>query len=430
MSDMTIPQPEQPGESLPVHWKRLAILFLVSQTISLFGTMLVQYAITWHIVLVSKSGVAQMVSILVAFVPTFLLSPFGGVWADRHDRRRLMAIADGGIALVTLALALMYQLGQDSLVVLFVALALRALGTAIHTPAVGAFVPQLVPPGELARFNGIQQSIQPVVMLVAPALAGLLLSVAPIQAIFFIDVATAAVAIFILLVFVKVPPHAGVGQAAARGYFHDLREGLRYVREHSFLTRFFLFCTAFFLMAGPAAFLTPLQVVRSYSGEVWGLAAIEIVFSVGMIAGGLVMTVWGGFRNRVHSMMAATLVFGFTTIAFGLQPWFWLYLVAMGICGVSMPLFNAPATVLLQEQVDPGYLGRVFGVMTMISSIVMPMGMLVYGPLADAMPIEWLLVATGIGLVLTGFALGLSKVLLTHGAPRPTAQAPTDGQAE
>jgi DHA3 family macrolide efflux protein-like MFS transporter len=198
-----------------------------------------------------------------------------------------------------------------------------------------------VPPEQLARFNGIQQSVQPLVMLASPALAGLLLSVAPIQAIFFIDVVTAVVAIGILLFAVKVPFPVKVDpHKAPTGYWHDLRQGAVYVRDHSFLKPFFAFCVVFFFLAGPAAFLTPLQVVRSYQGEVWGLAA-------------------------------------------------------MGLCGIAMPLFNVPSTVLLQEQVEPSYLGRVFGIMTMISSIVMPLGMLVYGPLADAVPIEWLLLAHG-----------------------------------
>ena len=124
------------------NWKKQTVMFLTSQTISLFGTSLVQYAILWHVTLNTQSGLMMMILIICGFLPTFFLSPFAGVWADRFDRKKLIIISDAMIALTTLILAILFIMGYDALWLLFVMSALRAVGTAVQTPAVGAFIPQ------------------------------------------------------------------------------------------------------------------------------------------------------------------------------------------------------------------------------------------------------------------------------------------------
>jgi len=170
-------------------------------------------------------------------------------------------------------------------------------------------------------------------------------------------------------------------------------------------------------MVTPVAILTPLQVTRSFGGAIWRLTAMEVVFSVGMLAGGVLIANWGGFRNRVRTMAFSTLIIGITTLLLGVVQNFWLYLGIMATIGVSLPLYNTPATVLLQEKVESGYLGRVFGVMGMISSGVMPVAMLAFGPLADTVRIEWILVGTGLMLVVLAFALQVNKPLMKAGEP-------------
>lgn len=403
-------------------WKKKTFLFLSSQVVSLFGSTLVQYAITWSILLETQSGAMMTISILCGFLPTFFLSPFAGVWADRYNRKVLIIVSDAAIALSTLVLAILFMLGYGEIWLLFVVSVVRSLGAGIQTPAVSAILPQIVPTEKLTRVNGLFGSTQSAVMLVSPMAAGALLGLASIQSIFFIDVVTAAIAIFILAFLLRVPTHAKALEARAAGYFSDLREGFAYIAGHSYVKAFFLYCTLFFILVAPAAFLTPLQVARSFGDDVWRLTAIEMVFSVGMMAGGAVMASWGGFRNKVRTMMLASFVISLCTLALGLVPVFWLYLVIMGLFGVTMPVFNTPAMVLLQQKVEENFLGRVFGVMGMISSIMMPLGMLVFGPMADVMRIEWLLVGTGAALVMVSFFFAANRTLVSAGEP-PAAVA-------
>lgn len=403
--------------SLGQSWQRNIVLFLASQTVSLFGSALVQYAIMWHITLTTQSGVMMTIAIVCGFLPTFFLSPFSGVWADRYSRKALIVLSDSLIAVSTLILAILFLLGYERLWLLFAMSAVRALGTAIQTPAVGAFLPQLVPEDKLTKVNATNGSIQALVMLVSPMLSGALLTVSTIETIFFIDVVTAAIAVTALLLFLHVPVHAKALQQRTNGYLDDLREGLRYIGNHAYVRHFFLFMALFSVLIAPAAFLTPLQVTRSFGKAVWRLTAIEVTFSVGMMAGGLILAAWGGFKNKIHTMTLASLVIAVCTVALGFRPAFWLYLAFMWLTGVTIPFFNTPSTVLLQEKVEPEFLGRVFGVLTMISSAMMPLGMLVFGPLADIVRIEWILLGTGLLLFVQGLCLLGNRVLIEAGAP-------------
>ncbi len=399
------------------HWKRNIVLFLSSQTISLFGSALVQYSIMWYITLTTQSGIMMTLYIICGFIPTFLLSPFAGVWADRFNRKWLIMIADAMIAVVTLILAIVFLLGYEALWLLFVIAAVRALGAGIQTPAVGAILPQIVPQDQLTRVNGINGTLQALIMFVAPIASAALLTMATIEIIFFIDVITAAIAILTLLFFLKIPLHQKAASAQTTGYLDDFKKGLDYIGQHAFLKTFFIFFAFFFVLMAPAAFLTPLQVTRTFGDDVWRLTAIEIAFSVGMMVGGGIIASWGGFKNKVYTMTLASIIMGVCTFALGIVPIFWIYLAVMGVFGVAMPIFNTPTTVLLQERVDDNYLGRIFGVFGMISTSMMPLGMLVFGPLADVIEIEWLLMGTGLFMLVLALFFIRNKRLVEAGMP-------------
>jgi len=397
------------------NWKKNTILFLTSQTISMTGSMLVQYAITWYITLETQSGLMMTISIICGFLPMFFISPFAGVWADRYSRKKLIILSDSLIAIATLILAILFIMGFEAIWLLFVASAIRSLGTGIQVPSVGAFLPQIVPQDKLTRVNGINSSIQAFVTLLSPMASGALMSFASIDIIFFIDVITAAIAIFILLVFLDVPLHAKAIAKEKGSYLEDIRKGIEYINNNSFIKAIFIFCAIYFVLISPLAFLTPLQVARSFGSDVWRLTAMEMAFSIGMMIGGILIAYWGGFKNRLHTMAMASGVISICTLALGMIRVFWIYSLLMGIIGLAMPFFNTPFTVVLQEKVHGNYLGRVFGVLNMISSSVMPLAMVLFGPLADIVKIEWLLIVTGLLMLVQSTFLISNKVLFQAG---------------
>ena len=124
---------------MKLYWKQNAGAFLISQLFSVLGSSLVQYSITWYITLQTKSGIYMTISLLCTIIPTLILSPFSGVWADRYNKRNLIILADLSIAAVTLIAAVLFAIDQGSVIVLFIALFLRSLGQAIHNPAINSF---------------------------------------------------------------------------------------------------------------------------------------------------------------------------------------------------------------------------------------------------------------------------------------------------
>jgi DHA3 family macrolide efflux protein-like MFS transporter len=379
-------------------WKKNIGLFLAGQAVTLGGSSMVGYAVMWYMTLETRSGTVMMVFTVASMLPMFFLAPFGGVWADRYNRRNLINVADACIAAVSLAIALMFTFGMDNIWILLACVVARSAGQGVQTPAVGALIPQLVPEEHLVRVNGIFQSIMSVSMIGSPALGGVLLSIAPLQTVLFIDVVTAAIGIGILALLVKVPPREIPEElrAAKPAYFREMKDGLAYIGRHGFMKHLFFYATVFFVLLTPSAILTPLQVTRDFGADVWRLTAVEIAFSAGMLAGGILIGVWGGFKDRIRTVLLGGVLFGALSVGLGVFTNFWVYLADMALIGFSVPVTNTPFMAILQSKADDEYMGRVFGVLTMLSSIAMPLAMLVFGPLGDVVAIDWLLIASGV----------------------------------
>ncbi|MBH1941764.1 MFS transporter [Mobilitalea sibirica] len=399
------------------NWKKNIILFMTGQAISIFGSSLVQYAITWFITLNTKSGIMMTISIICGFLPSLVISPFAGVWADRFNRKVIIIAADTMIAVSTLLIAILLYLGFDSVWLLFLVLAIRAVGQGIQSPAVMAAIPQMVPEDKLTRINATNQSIHSVILLFSPLLSGALLGMSTLKVILLIDVFTAAFAVFLLMLFIQIPIHTNTLEKKPLKYLSDMKEGLGYINQHIFIKRLLLFLTICYILVTPVAFLSPLQIAISFGEEVWRLSALEIIFSIGTVLGGVILAAWGGFKNRVYTITLAALMLSVGTMALGFNLNFIIYLAFIAFIGMSMPFFNTPVMVLLQEKVEKEYMGRVFSVMGMIQSSMMPLGMIIFGPLADIINLEWIMIGTGITMFLGCFYLVGDKILIEAGRP-------------
>ena len=389
------------------HWKRNAAFFIAGQFLSMFGSMLVSHSITWQITLQEQSGIFVALFSCAAMLPMVFVSPFAGVWADRYNRKYLVNISDAAIAALTLIVAVLYMSGVKNVWVLLIAVMARSAGQGVQQPAVSALIPQIVPEEQLARFNGIQSTAQSLTMFAAPMAAGALLSFLPIEYIFFIDVITAAIGIATIFFCVKVSgvPGSRERKTGIKAYYSEIMEGVRFIGGNAWLKTMLVFTAIFCVLASPAAMLTPLQVTRTFGDDVWRLTAVEIAFSVGMMGGGILISVWGGLKNKAHTMILAWMLFSAATVLFGVIPSFWPYLCVMVFCGITMPMFNTPSMTLMQMKVPPDVMGRVFSVLAMINGLAMPLGIALFGPLGDVIKIEILLVSTGILLLICGLIL-------------------------
>lgn len=390
---------QKAAASVDSSWKKVVATFLVGQTVTAFGSFLVQYAIMWHLTLSTKSGVVLALAAVFGFLPQAIVSVFAGVWADRVNRKIMIIISDSAIALATLGLAALMLSGVKDLWLIFLVMAVRSVGAGFQMPAISALLPQIVPTEQLMRINGINSTIQSALGLLAPVAAAAVYAYFSLEAILFIDVVTAIIGLS-LLAFVPVPTLERAASADKPSYFTDLKDGISYIFGNP-LVRWVMaiFAIVFFLIVAPSN-LSPLMVVRNFGNEVWMLTVLEIAFGVGMAMGGALMAFIGPKLDRLNTIVATSIIFGFLAVGMGFTTNLILFYVLFFIIGLVVPAFSTSAFTLLQETVEPERQGRVFGFLGIVMSVAMPIGMAVLGPLADVVSVELLLIITGAVTVL------------------------------
>lgn len=384
----------QASESMP-GWKRRVTVFLVGQTVSTFGSLLVQYALLWHLTLTTKSGLILALAAVFGFLPQAIVSIFAGVWADRVNRKVMIILSDSTIALATLTLALFMFSGVEDLWLIFLVMAVRSVGAGIQMPAISALIPQIVPTDKLMRVNGINSSVQSSLLILGPVVAAGIYSTMSLAAILFIDVVTAIIGVS-LLATIAVPTLARVASGDKPSYFTDLKEGMSYIFSND-LVRWLMaiYAIVFLLIVAPSN-LSPLMLVRNFGSDVWLLTVLELSFGVGMVAGGALMAIFATKVDRLGMIVGTSIFFGVTAIGLGFTTNLIVFYILFFLIGLAVPAFSTSSMTLLQETVEPERQGRVFGFVGIVMAVAMPIGMAVLGPLADLVSVESLLIATGV----------------------------------
>lgn len=397
-------------QQVQVTWKKKVILFLISQSVTLFGSQIVQMAIVWYVTLHTTSGAWVAVFSVCSYLPQFLVSFAGGVWADRYNRKFLIIGADSGIAVVTFSMLLIMPYISTEIVLLgllIILSVLRSIGAGIQSPAVNAVIPQLVPPENLMRYNGLNAMMQSVVQFSAPAVAGIVLSAGTLQNTLLIDILT-AIAGIALLSWISLPKQEE--RVTSSPILSDMRNGVNYVFSKKIIGILLAVYGLFTFLCVPAGYLSGLLVSRTYGDTYWYLTAVEICGFGGMAVGGLLMSVWGGFQKRSKTLFIGFAVFGGMAIGMGITQNFLLYLIFMICYGIALTTIQTTITTLLQENTNVSMQGRVFGFMGAMYAVCYPFGMAVFGPLADIIPLQWVMIGSGMILLLMPVFLHMTRL--------------------
>lgn len=390
------------NETKPSGWQRRTILFLTSQCITLFGSTLVQMAVVWYATMETASGAWVAAFTVCSYLPQFLISFSGGVWADRYSRKLLIAGADALTALATLAMLLAVPhitskpLFLGGLLLMSV---IRSLGAGIQTPAVNAVIPQLVPEEHLMRCNGINAAMQSAVQFAAPAAAGAIFAVSTLDTTLMIDIVTAILGIG-LLSCLSIPSCKSQGQCSS--FIQDMKAGVNYAFSHRTIGRLLILYGLFTFLCVPAGFLAGLFVRRSFGDTYWYLTAVEVIGFGGMILGGIVMSLKNNGQSKTRLLSWGLFSFGAFAVGMGLSAYFIPYLIMMFFYGIALTVVQTSITTLIQEHTDVSMQGRVFGLLGTMYSGFLPLGMALFGPMADAFPLSWIMVGSGGALILMG----------------------------
>ena len=384
------------------NWKIPFFSIWTGQVFSLIGSGLVQFALVWWLTSTTGSATVLATATLAALLPEVLLGPFTGALVDRWNRRIIMIVADGFVALATLGLAAIYALGMMQIWHVYVILFLRSVGGSFHWAAMQTSTSLMVPEEHLSRVAGLNQTLRGAVNIVAPPVGAVLLGVLPLHGILGIDVTTAMLAITpLLFVFIPQPKRSGAARSSGglASLLSEVREGWRYLASWPGMLLLGGMAAVLNFVFNPAFSLTPILVTKHFNGQAFQLAWMESAWSVGMVIGGVTLGVWGGFRRKMLTALMGLLGMGIATLLIGLSPStaFDLALGSMFGVGFMNVICNGPIFAMVQAKVAPEMQGRVFMLIGSFSGAMSPLGMVIAGPVADALGVRfWFVMAGGV----------------------------------
>lgn len=398
-------------------WKKKAVAFITSQAVSLFGSSIVQMAIVWYVTMQTSSGIWLTILTLSSFLPQMIISPFAGVWADRYNKKKLIILADVLIAVSTLILAIFLQinnLANTSLIAIVVVSIIRSIGTGIQTPTVNSMIPLLVPEDKLMKFNGVNSSIQSVIQFASPLVAGGILVLGSISNILFIDVITAVIGVSILS-FIKIEQKSIQKIEEKASTINDIKEGIRFSISDKLIGKLLLIYGIFIFLSVPSSFMSSLIITRNFGQDYMYLSICETIGFVGMFLGGLLLGTWGGFKNRNKTLTLGMILYSIFAIALGLVTQYWMFVALIFFISFSIPIIQTTTMTMLQEKVQTQMQGRIFSLLNAIFSGLMPLGMILFGVLADIVSINYLIIPAGAILLLIGIGIPLFKSFYKEG---------------
>jgi DHA3 family macrolide efflux protein-like MFS transporter len=384
-----------------VHWKKNFMILWSGQAVSILTSSILQMALIWH--LTAKTGSALVLSMasIAGFLPNAILGIAAGTLVDRVSRKTAMIGADLFIAGISLLLVLASWKGEVSIALILIVLAVRSVGTAFHTPAISAATPLLVPVEELTKCSGYTQSLQTIGYIAGTALAGILYPICSMSTMVAFDVVgalTASLAVF-LIPIPKLEKKEKAKTPLLKGLWQETKEGYQAFQREKGLLALLWSAAVFMILYSPINALFPLMSLEYFHGTTMHASVAEIAFAIGMLAGGMLLGMSGGWKSRGVGIPFSVVMMGVPIALSGLLPdtLFWGFACCCVVMGISVPFYSGPVMALMQERIAPEYLGRVFGLYGSVSSLAMPIGLALSGAFADKVGTNHWFFFTGAG---------------------------------
>ena len=403
-------------------WKKTFFTIWSGQAFSILGSQLVQFALIWYLTVQTGSATVLATATLVGMLPNVVLGPFIGTLVDRWNRRRIMLLADSVEALATIALAVLFALDIVEIWHIFVILFIRSLAGAFHVNAMHASTSLMVPVEHLTRIQGLNQFLEGGLNVVAAPLGALLLGVLSMQGILSIDVITALFAILPLF-FIQIPqPERNEVIAEKTTVWTDFKAGLSYMLGWPGLLIIGLMTVGINFTIIPAFSLLPLVIKDYFGGNAVQLGWVESAMGAGMIIGGALLGVWGGFSRKILTSLVGLIGMGAGTLILALAPASAIYLAVGGalLIGFMTPMTMGPFFAIIQTKVEPDMQARVFSLLSSVGTGIVPIGLMIAGPVSDRVGIQaWFLLGgiLCIFMAVTAFFIPAVMNMETKGDP-------------
>ncbi len=379
-------------------WKRLFGLITVGQVFSLVGSSAASFAIIWWMTIETNSAIMLTLASIINYLPQALLSPIAGVWVDRINRKTVMMVSDGVVALSSAIIAVAFIAGTPSVTFILSMILLRSIGNAFHGPAFMSVIPSIVPPESLLKAGGWGKIANSGATLLGPAIGALLLGIGSIPAVMMVDIVGAAFAIGSLL-FVKLPKMVAPKEKLT--FFADMKDGFSTVIGNKALLSIFFPSMIAVMFGNPMATLFPLFVRTHFNGGVWHTSAVEMCFTVGVLLGAVAMGMWGSAKRKFTLVTLSIFGVAITSMVMGMltPSMFAVFIGLIVLMGISCSVLDIPLVAYIQESTDPAKMGKVMSLVISSIGIAGPIGMAIAGPAAEYLGITTWFVISGTAML-------------------------------
>ena len=397
------------GLPLPKNWLAIIAFIWAGQAASMITSYAAGYAVVWYVTESTGSALMLAAMNIAVMLPVGLISPFGGIVADKHNRKLIMIAADGAVGVISLGLGVAILLGQVSFALLMILVIVRSIGQAFHGPAMMAAMPLLVPERHLLRINTLDQLLMSVASIGAPAFGIFLHTTLGFHTVMFLDFfgALAAVA---GLALAKIP--TVIDKAAEDQHvLANLRDGWRALSTSRGLVILIVGVTVGMVAFAPLGAIFPLMTFDHFGGDGYAASLIEAAFGAGMVVGSVVLMAWGGGKRLAGLIAVAAVIVGAATAACGFLPpdAFPAFIVLVAVMAVACAWFNGPTMTLTQRNVPDDKMGRAMGLLTAAMGLATPIGIAIGGVAAEAMGVAPFFLVDGLACLALGLVLYLPK---------------------
>lgn len=361
------------------------IVIWLGQIVSVLASGMAGFGLSLWMYSQTQSATAMGLMHVSFITPFLIMSPLAGVMVDRYNRKLMMMLSDLTAVIGSAGILVLLALGRLEFWHLYIANILNGIGNTFQWPAYSAAISTMVPKAQLGRANGLMSLMEAGPGVVAPLLAGMLLPVVGLTGLLALDVVTFFLAIgALLIVNVPQPRETEEGRASRGNLVKEAAYGFRYIFARPSLLGLQLgfFVSNLFSGIGLTV-VAPMILARTDQNSViYGM--VQTAGAIGAVAGGILMSAWGGFRRRVHGVLGgwiyAGLVSGLLGLKFGLPLW-----LAAGVLGMPFvsALVNASNQAIWQSKVAPDLQGRVFSARRLIAWFTQPVAPIIGGVLAD-----------------------------------------------
>jgi DHA3 family macrolide efflux protein-like MFS transporter len=398
----------------------------IGQIISILASAMSGFGLSIFIFQETKSATAMGLMQVSYILPFLLLSPIAGVMVDRYNRKLMMMVSDFAAVTATIVILILQATGHLQFWHLYVTNILYGLGNTFQWPAYSAAISTMVPKEQYGRANGLMSLLEAGPGVIAPILAGAVLATSKthgLTIILAVDVITFFIAIgALLMVHVPQPEKTVEGQQQKGSIWKEAAYGFTYIfKRPSLLGLQMIFFFGNLFSGIWFTVLAPMILLRTNNDSVT-FGAVNSAAAIGAVAGGIIISAWGGFKKRTHGVLAGWLVSGlfYSLFGFGTSLAFWIPVAIVG--SMIGPLINSSNQSIWMAKVAPDIQGRVFSARRLIAWFTQPIAPIIAGLMAD----RWLepsmtsgtssLSAIFNAMVGSGPGSGMALLLIVSGA--------------